>query len=332
MPAQWLAQQGPCPDTPEATPDEDPGAAEETGDSSPKVESEAGLSSEEDNEHRAMEWGPQDSGDSPPEHSEAARTADLSPARSWSSGTVSLGPPSDSPSPHWDGQPPGPLPVAPADSPRRPHHLLKPADSVGGSVTLATTQEFQDSSTPPSSGPPDPAERWGPQPTGLSCPQRGAQAWKRTWTSPKALPSRFTGSISTPRSRPARLDRPSPRPEATLAGHAASNDARKYGRGQLNHPLPDLSKVGPRVRFPKDESYRPPKARNPGRGPQDPARPLVFKSPAEIVREVLLRSEEVCPAQTLPPTHPIARVPQEFQTPEQATKLVHQLQVSRTRF
>ncbi|EPY80085.1 AT-hook-containing transcription factor [Camelus ferus] len=83
---------------------------------------------------------------------------------------------------------------------------------------------------------------------------------------------------------------------------------------------------GPRVKFPKDESYRPPKARSHSRLPESPARPLIFKSPAEIVREVLLSSGEVCPGKDPPPTHPITRVPQEFQTPEQATKLVHQLQ------
>ncbi|XP_055994566.1 LOW QUALITY PROTEIN: microtubule organization protein AKNA [Sorex fumeus] len=334
MPVHWLGRQDPRPATPEAAPDEVPGGAEARGtrDSSPRVESEAALSSEEDEDHehspRTSEWDPAggSSGDTPPEHSEAAQTADLSPARSWSSGTVSLGPPSDSPGSPWAGRSPDPQPTARANSPHR--HRLNPADGVGGSVTVATTKAFQDSSTPPSPSPPDPAARWGAQATGLSCPQPGAQAWKRTWASPKTLPSRFAGSTSPPRSqpRPTRLDRPAPRQEATLAGHAASSDARKYGRGRLNHPLPDLSKVGPRVRFPKEESYRPPKARNPGRGPQDPRTPLVFKSPAEIVREVLLNSGETPPGQNPPPTHPIARVPQEFQTPEQATKLVHQLQ------
>ena len=86
------------------------------------------------------------------------------------------------------------------------------------------------------------------------------------------------------------------------------------------------------MKFPKDESYRPPKARSHSRLPEGPAKPLIFKSPAEIVREVLLSSGDVCPGKNPPPTHPITRVPQEFQTPEQATKLVHQLQVSLTHF
>ncbi|KAM9326700.1 microtubule organization protein AKNA [Gastrophryne carolinensis] len=95
----------------------------------------------------------------------------------------------------------------------------------------------------------------------------------------------------------------------------------QYGRGQLNYPLPDFTKVGPRVRFPRDEdSYRPPQPRR--QENQTKVAPALFKSPAEIVREVLLSSTEK-PAQdpVIPPT-----VPQEFKTPQQATELVHQLQ------
>ena len=116
-----------------------------------------------------------------------------------------------------------------------------------------------------------------------------------------------------------------------MAGHSSS-DAPKYGRGRLNYPLPDFSKVEPRVRFPRHESYHPPKARSRSKQPQDPGRPLIFKSPAEIVQEVLLSSEEACSGKNPPPTHPFTGVPQEFQTPEQATKLVHQLQVSQSHF
>lgn len=82
------------------------------------------------------------------------------------------------------------------------------------------------------------------------------------------------------------------------------------------------------MRFPKDESYRPPKSRSHNKQPQGPSGPLIFKSPAEIVREVLLSSGEASLAKDLPPARPVTRVPQEFQTPEQATELVHQLQVS----
>lgn len=331
VPLHWLPQQDPHLDTPEEDLDMAPETVEveEMGDSSPTLGFEAGLSSgEENNENssRTLEWGQernwlgpgqQNKRDMPLEHSETNPTMDLSPTRSWSSGTVSLGPPSDSLGSPWEGEAPGPRPPAltRSYSQHAGHHLLNQVDSIGGSVTLATTQEFQDSPTPGTPSPQDPEDRWETQVTGVSCPQRGTQAWKRTWLSPKTLPSRFTGSISTPQS----VSRPSPRQRGTLAGHASSKDVRKYGRGQLNHPLPDLSKVGPRVKFPKDECYQPPKSRQ----PRTPARPVFFKSPAEIVRDVLLSNRDASPGENPPP---IARVPQEFQTPEQATKLVHQLQ------
>ncbi|XP_075040989.1 microtubule organization protein AKNA isoform X2 [Mixophyes fleayi] len=94
-----------------------------------------------------------------------------------------------------------------------------------------------------------------------------------------------------------------------------------YGKGQLNYPLPDFSKVGPRVRFPRDEQgYQPPQPRRVDK--QNQGAPVIFKSPAEIVREVLLSSTEK-PIQepVIPPT-----VPREFKSPQQATELVHQLQ------
>ncbi|XP_041429091.1 microtubule organization protein AKNA isoform X2 [Xenopus laevis] len=101
---------------------------------------------------------------------------------------------------------------------------------------------------------------------------------------------------------------------------AKSSAVPIYGRGQLNYPLPDFSKVGPRVRFPKDESYRPPQSKRLDSKPQKS--PSIFKSPAEIVREVLMSSSEN-PTQE----HATQRtVPTEFQSPQQATELVHQLQ------
>ncbi|XP_042642384.1 microtubule organization protein AKNA isoform X2 [Tyto alba] len=94
----------------------------------------------------------------------------------------------------------------------------------------------------------------------------------------------------------------------------------QYGRGRLNHPLPDLSKVEARVKF--DQSYRPPRGRALPAHPSAPGGPVGFKSPAEIVREVLLSSGEGVPPQ--PPTTP--GLPQEFRSPRQATQLVQQLQ------
>ncbi|XP_057580217.1 microtubule organization protein AKNA isoform X2 [Hippopotamus amphibius kiboko] len=342
MPLSWLQQQGPQPDMTEEEPDEALGGPEiqEAEEGSPRLGYETDLSSggDGDTSPMALGWGQptgwvasdeQANGDKLPEHSEVNPTVDLSSARSWSSGTVSLNHPSDSLDSTWEGETNVPQPAALAEtSPQSPsHHLLNPNDRTGGSVALATPTEFQESSAPPAQSLQGPADRWRRETASLSCPQPGDQSWKRTRISPKPLPSRFTGSISPPNPtpRPARQDRTPPRPGATLAGHSSS-DAPKYGRGRLNYPLPDFSKVGPRVKFPRDESYRPPKARNHGRLPEGPARPLIFKSPAEIVREVLLSTGEVCPGKDPPPTHPITRVPQEFQTPEQATKLVHQLQ------
>ncbi|KAA0719888.1 AT-hook-containing transcription factor [Triplophysa tibetana] len=104
------------------------------------------------------------------------------------------------------------------------------------------------------------------------------------------------------------------------------DDVRK---GQLSHPLPDFSKVGPKVHFPKG-GYKPPKSRTFAHGKTSQAiLPVVFKSPAEIVREVLLSSTDECPGspssggtqQRLNCT-----VPEEFRCPQQASTLVQQLQ------
>lgn len=102
-------------------------------------------------------------------------------------------------------------------------------------------------------------------------------------------------------------------------------------KGQLSHPLPDFSKVEPRVHFPKNSGYRPPKSRRP---PHDstshPDLPVVFKSPAEIVREVLLSSSDGSPGNpSTNGTHKRlhSKVPEEFRCPQQASTLVQQLQV-----
>uniref|UniRef100_A0A8C6DPH3 AT-hook transcription factor n=1 Tax=Moschus moschiferus TaxID=68415 RepID=A0A8C6DPH3_MOSMO len=342
LPLGWLPQQDPQPDmTKEDTSEALQGPeVQEAGESSSRLRCETYFSSggHGSTSPTALDWGQpagwvasskQASGDKLPEHSDVNPTVDFSSPRSWNSGTESLNHPSDNLDSTWEGETDVPQPTALAEtSPQSPsHHLLNPNDRTEGSVALATAMEFQGSSAPPAQSLQCPADRWRRETSSLSCHQPGNQSWKQTRISPKPLPSRFTGSISPPNRspRPARQDRLSPRPGATLAGHSSS-DASKYGRGRLNYPLPDFSKVGPRVKFPKDESYRPPKARSHSRLPEGPAKPLIFKSPAEIVREVLLSSGDICPGKNPSPTHPITRVPQEFQTPEQATKLVHQLQ------
>ncbi|KAM5184123.1 microtubule organization protein AKNA isoform 4-T5 [Callospermophilus lateralis] len=334
LPLHWLPQQDCQLNMTEEESDEVPGSP---GDSSPRPGQEAALSSEHhgntcavaQGQAQARGWvasGQQASGSKLPEHSEVNPSVELGSARSWSSGTVSLGRSSDSLNSSWERETDVPQPAALAENlPQSPGHHLNPDDRTGGSVAPATPTEFQDPLAPPAQSPQNAAGTWKRATTSLSRP--ADQAWKQTKTSPKPLPSRFTGSVSpqNPRPRPAQKDRSLPRHGATLANHSSS-DAPKYGRGRLNHPLPDFSKVGPRVRFPKDESYRPPKSRSHNRQPQGPTGPLIFKSPAEIVQEVLLSSGEASLAKDPPPAHPISRVPQEFQTPQQATELVHQLQ------
>ncbi|KAK2872498.1 hypothetical protein Q8A67_022395 [Cirrhinus molitorella] len=123
---------------------------------------------------------------------------------------------------------------------------------------------------------------------------------------------------------------PPPTPHRSLAiknhrtsktSHTDPDDVRK---GQLSHPLPDFSKVEPRVHFPKKNGYKPPKSRRP---PQD--LPVVFKSPAEIVKEVLLSSSDGSPGSpSTSGTHKRlhSTVPEEFRCPQQASTLMQQLQ------
>lgn len=265
----------------------------------------------------------------PSEHPEANPSVDQSPTKSWSSGTVSLGQPSDSLDSLWEGDADVPQPATLADAlPQSPRHNLPlPDDRNGGDVALATPAEFQHSLAAPAQNPQHSAGTWGQETTSLSSSRPEDQTWKRTKPSPKPLPSRFTGSISPLSTRLGAVKKVVSQHNqgANLPGRSSS-DAPKYGRGRLNYPLPDFSKVGPRVRFPKDENYRPPKSRGHKRQ-QGPTRPLIFKSPAEIVRDVLLSGGETALANDTSLAHPLTRVPQEFQTPEQATELVHQLQV-----
>ncbi|XP_035168423.1 microtubule organization protein AKNA [Oxyura jamaicensis] len=161
---------------------------------------------------------------------------------------------------------------------------------------------------------------WGPGQS-RSAPQNTAGS--RAEPSPKPGP---LGSPQTPHQRPrvpepGRLSRPlSPRRHAGAKKPKDATEGCRYGRGQLNHPLPDLSKVEARVKF--DQSYRPPPSRALPARARTPGGPLVLKSPAEIVREVLLSSGEGAPPQ--PPAPP--GVPQELRSPRQATALVQQLQ------
>lgn len=113
---------------------------------------------------------------------------------------------------------------------------------------------------------------------------------------------------------------PSPRRRTDTKKPKDPTDICPYGRGRLNHPLPDLSKVEARVKV--GQSYRPPPSRALPARSRPHGGPLVPKSPAEIVREVLLSSGEGAPPRPSAPPG----VPQELRSPRQATALVQQLQ------
>ncbi|KAG1943400.1 microtubule organization protein AKNA [Pimephales promelas] len=127
---------------------------------------------------------------------------------------------------------------------------------------------------------------------------------------------------------------PTPHRSSAVNNHRTSKtsytDPDDIRKGQLSRPLPDFSNVKPRVRFPKNSGYKPPKSSRP---PHDrtshPDLPVVFKSPAEIVREVLLSSTDGSPGS--PSTSGTLKrlnstVPEEFRCPQQASTLVQQLQ------
>ncbi|XP_077354196.1 uncharacterized protein akna isoform X2 [Festucalex cinctus] len=109
-----------------------------------------------------------------------------------------------------------------------------------------------------------------------------------------------------------------------------SNESRK---AYPSHRVPDLSKIKARVSFPKGD-YKPPKSRwsskNPPK-PLTPEAPVVFKSPADIVNEVLLNTTD----RPQPPFDfyerasiggPSGTVSQEFRSQQKADILLDQLQ------
>ncbi|XP_067868745.1 microtubule organization protein AKNA isoform X2 [Heterodontus francisci] len=100
-----------------------------------------------------------------------------------------------------------------------------------------------------------------------------------------------------------------------------TSETSVYGRGQLNYPLPDFSKVEPRVKFPKDEqAYQKPRSKT-GGNRNDPQ--FLLNSPAEVVRQVLQSSNE---CSLITPTPSGLKVVGEFKSPQQATEMVYQLQ------
>ncbi|XP_028919283.1 microtubule organization protein AKNA isoform X2 [Ornithorhynchus anatinus] len=198
----------------------------------------------------------------------------------------------------------------------RPSSTEDLPESWAGSVTQATaTRMFQvpKAQLTPACGQPGVEDSWGPggdRPT-----SRVREAKKAPSPRRPVLASRPSRSLSPPGTTNSR--------RAAQSGTVNQNSprpSRSYGQGRLHYPLPDFSKVEPRVRFPKD--YHPPRGRPLATRASRAMSPLVFKSPAEIVREVLLSSEEA-PSSS---SRVVTQVPEEFRTPEQATQLVQQLQ------
>ncbi|KAK7896665.1 hypothetical protein WMY93_021990 [Mugilogobius chulae] len=102
-----------------------------------------------------------------------------------------------------------------------------------------------------------------------------------------------------------------------------------FSSGIPNTLRPDLSKVEPRVRFPKD-GYTPPKSRRPLRsGSLSPEPRLVYMSPADIVTTVLFgASEEPQPEEEEELTPDVLSIlPPDFRTRQQAIALMNELQV-----
>ncbi|XP_043354563.1 microtubule organization protein AKNA isoform X2 [Dermochelys coriacea] len=195
-----------------------------------------------------------------------------------------------------------------ADGARASHRRPVPAPQPSESSRLKATK------TPPS-----------PRQAGS---QRQDRARKLKKAISPALPSKFSRQSRSlsPRGNAGEQAERSGSPKSGPARPSlAAGDASRYRRGQLNYPLPDLSKVEPRVKFPKDDqSYRPPRGRTLPMRARGSASPVVFKSPAEIVQEVLLSSAEGSPQKC--PIPSTTMVPEEFKSPQQATELVKQLQ------
>ncbi|KAM4528217.1 uncharacterized protein akna [Odontesthes bonariensis] len=123
-----------------------------------------------------------------------------------------------------------------------------------------------------------------------------------------------------------------PRTPGARSNAAEDQESRK---GSLNYHTPDFSKVEPRVHFPKD-GYKPPKSKHSLRGTSlSPEPPLVFKSPADIVKEVLLNNTDQtsAPSDCSRPHTGAANsaVPLDFRCRQQATTLLEQLQEDHNR-
>uniref|UniRef100_A0A8C5CI70 AKNA n=1 Tax=Gadus morhua TaxID=8049 RepID=A0A8C5CI70_GADMO len=125
--------------------------------------------------------------------------------------------------------------------------------------------------------------------------------------------------------------RPRERSHGTLQTYARNRTPeREVRREAPSFRTPDFSKVEPKVYFPKS-GYEPPKSRKSCRVSLSPEPTLVFKSPADIAKEILFSSTDAPPSPPPSPWAPeqnstISIVPEDFRCPQRATRLVEQLQ------
>ncbi|XP_022046705.1 microtubule organization protein AKNA isoform X2 [Acanthochromis polyacanthus] len=107
---------------------------------------------------------------------------------------------------------------------------------------------------------------------------------------------------------------------------AAENESRK---APVSHQTPDFSKVEPKIRF-SNGSYKPPKSRLSATSDSlSPDPPLMFKSPADIVKEVLLNTDgslASSDSDRSPAGATNSTVPLEFRSKQNATTLMKQLE------
>ncbi|XP_068609204.1 microtubule organization protein AKNA [Brachionichthys hirsutus] len=143
-----------------------------------------------------------------------------------------------------------------------------------------------------------------------------------------------TTRLHTPASTPSSSSlSAAPKPDREQRATGGSSEAAPVDESRkrpLRYATPDFSKVEPRVRFPKG-GYEPPQSRGPSkRHFLSPEPRLVFTSPADIVKEVLLNVRDPPPA-TSDSNRPRSSssdraVPREFRRRQYAITLLEQLQ------
>ncbi|XP_037548000.1 microtubule organization protein AKNA [Nematolebias whitei] len=124
----------------------------------------------------------------------------------------------------------------------------------------------------------------------------------------------------------------SPKPEQNQSQKTSRiprlrNDAAEgegFRRGSPSRQTPDFSKVEPRVCFPR-RGYNPPRSKQPLTRTM-PEPPMAFKSPADIVNEVLFNTDGSSTSSGSPTHAANFTVPPEFRCRQQASTLLQQLQ------